>query len=180
MRWSIDWGDNDREQIAMIRSFLVENGVSVSRIFRKKTNMNEVRIMQIPSQILAAKKLLPWVFKKESDLRTLLDYLENRITGDEAISTLNQLVLEGTRRGKIRIVNMPYFYLEGLEIARLYASGKGVGTRISRGLALTKKEWQEISQERNELGLTLSRIALRHGITKAGVRKILHYPYTPG
>ena len=123
---------------------------------------------------MAAKRLLPHVFKKARDLRALLDYLENRITGIEAISRLNYLVVRGTRRGRMRFVNLPYTYHEGLDAARQYAAGKGVITRIERGIALSKKEWKEIAYERNELDLSLSEIAARHGITKGGVRKILN------
>ena len=49
-----------------------------------------------------AKRMLPYAAKKRIELKAMLDYYYDRITGDEFVDTMNRLVLAGERTGKHR------------------------------------------------------------------------------
>jgi hypothetical protein len=57
--------------------------------------------------------MTPFCFKKREELTILIDYYEDRISGTQAISLLNETVRRGIRLGETRPVAVRPTYSEG-------------------------------------------------------------------
>jgi len=76
-----------------------------------------------------AKKMLPYTAKKKIELKAVLDYYGDRITGDQFVEIMNRLVLAGERTGKDR-GRGPYFaYTQGV----LESRRRGEEKRVAKG-----------------------------------------------
>jgi len=60
-----------------------------------------------------ALKMLPHSFKKREELKAILDYFDNRITGTQLIEVINRSVEEGNRTGRIGKADIPFTREEG-------------------------------------------------------------------
>jgi len=58
--------------------------------------------------------MLPYCSKKAEDLKIAIDYLEGKITGNQAIARFNEEVKIGRGSGFIRTQNVPYKREEGI------------------------------------------------------------------
>jgi hypothetical protein len=63
--------------------------------------------------------MVRFTVKKKRDLGIAIEYLEGRITGNQAIAAFDDEVKMGRRRGKIREENLPLARPEGLRKAEL-------------------------------------------------------------
>jgi hypothetical protein len=72
------------------------------------------------SVLAAAKQLAPFCFKKNKELRIVIDYYEDRIDGTEALLELNELVRQRLRLGKVRKpVPLPTYHAGKHQVARM-------------------------------------------------------------
>lgn len=121
------------------------------------------------SDVLAvARKMIPLVYKKRYDLETAVDYLENRITGSEAIERLNESVKAGRRSARIRYVHMPFFRKEGANTGRVLGARRAAKTRIK----LSDEEKKEVIKQR-EIGIPVSELSSSYGVSKDTIYQVL-------
>lgn len=110
LRLKIRFVDTWRPQIESIRAYLREIGISCGAVGKGDKRglwqaAYRLDIVEIDSVIRVAKVPLRFTVKKSPELRTVVDYLENRITGNQALEVFNEGVRTGRRRGKIREVD---------------------------------------------------------------------------
>ena len=77
-----------------------------------------IEISSIHDVFRTAKEMMRYSVKKSHDLEILIDYLEDKITGDEAISRFNDEVRSGRRSGIICISNLPHIRTEGVRMTK--------------------------------------------------------------
>lgn len=65
----------------------------------------------------ACKRMLPFLDKKRIQVRTVIDYMESRITANDALRTFNLERDKGKWSGKVRSLNLPWTRNEGRHIA---------------------------------------------------------------
>jgi hypothetical protein len=97
----------------------------------------------------ALKEMLPLLDKKWSQVKGAVNYLENRITGDEFIAVLNEAVRTKKRSSWLITRNMPYTKRQG---------------RVLRGgrphmRALTRDQVETIKHDKIVLGLSYTKLA---------------------
>jgi hypothetical protein len=98
-----DW---DRQLLA-VRGFLDRNDVTsgdlTMNFHRQSISAWQFRITNVARVLEMSRRMLPYVFKKRTELKGgVLDYLEDRITGDELIALVNNEVAIGSKTGKIK------------------------------------------------------------------------------
>ena len=99
--------------------------------------------------LMALKQMLPHLDKKRSQVKGAVDYLEDRITGDEFITVLNEAVRTKKRSSWLITRDMPYTKREG---------------QILRGgrphmRALTRDQVETIKHDRVVSGLSYTKLA---------------------
>jgi hypothetical protein len=119
LRFSLVWVDNSREQLQQLRSFLLSMAIAVGNVLNHSAGVYMLQIASPKSVLAAAKQLVPFCYKKNKELRIIVDYYENRINGTTVLRELNKLVLRGLRLGKVRqLIRLPK-YLDGKQMARV-------------------------------------------------------------
>jgi hypothetical protein len=66
-----------------------------------------------------ARKLIVHCTKKREELRAVISYHSNEITGDEFVDIMNNFVIRGERTGKIKEGGPPFTRADGKELALL-------------------------------------------------------------
>lgn len=98
-------------QIETIKDFLYCNGIGTTRIQHEASvghlDAFRIDVNAIEGVLIAARAMLPFCVKKAEDLRTMIDYLEGRITGNQAIERFNEEVRIGRRSGFTRALTLP-------------------------------------------------------------------------
>ena len=108
--------------------------------------------------------------KKQQDLAIALDYLEDRITGDEAVAKFNEQYASGRRRGKTHSAKMPYTRTQGLRLYELTNAKKAWEAHTVRvDRAVTKK----IREDHQVHGLGVRRLSRKYGYSQGVLRRIL-------
>ena len=118
----------------------------------------KIEVAEIESLIKCAKMMLevPCLFKKREELRTMIDYFEGKLTGDNVGSFLNEEVSTGIRVGKLGTTNLPYTYFEGKKVYKKTYSREGP----SPLQALSQEEKEKVKRryveaERQSISLLL-------------------------
>jgi hypothetical protein len=93
--------------------------------------------------------MLPHLDKKWSQVNGAVDYLENRITGDEFIAVLNEAVRTKKRSSALITRSMPYKKCEG----RILRGGR------PRMRALTRDQVETIKHDKEAPGLSYNELA---------------------
>ena len=111
LRIKIRFVDTRRPQVDSIRGFLRRRKVNTGHVGREDKKgvwqaAHRFDVTEVESVLKAAKAMLPYVVKKRGDLQIAIDYIEGRITGNEALSLFNNEVrressLCSPRRDKI-------------------------------------------------------------------------------
>jgi len=119
----LSFSDNWKEQLEQIREFLSARGIKVGKVRRNGNAAKVFEVAEIASMRLMASEMLRsgGIFKKRRELELLLDYYEDKITGNEVIEAFNEEVRLGIRTGKIREPDVPYTHTDGFARGR-YAS----------------------------------------------------------
>jgi len=93
--------------------------------------------------------------KKREDLRIALDYLEDRITANEAVEQFNEQVKIGRRRGVPRITSVPYTKSEGHRVYELSVARRASDAHFIRlGPELERK----IKDDHEFAGLSIKKL----------------------
>lgn len=175
--FSIHFGDTWRKQIQDIRIFLLGQGLRVSEVIEGRPRIGvteyQIQIAQKESARKVGRRMLPYLNKKREDVKVMLDYLDNRITGEEAIERLNDLVIQGRRSGKITQVHMPYTLSEGRRHNEI------LGAERLRDLRASQIPYQlkrKIRAYNTESEMDLDTLSALFGISKHIIKRVVQKP----
>jgi len=115
--------ENWKPHLDGVKKFL-ELGRIKTGLVRKKESYNtwHVVVSNTPGVLEMAKNLVRFCTKKREELEAVLDYFSDRITGDEFVSVINELVKKGERTRKMREGGPPFTHEEGRELPALAAT----------------------------------------------------------
>jgi hypothetical protein len=164
----VSWTDQDSEQIEHVKEFLAREGVigRMGETRQRGQTYYELHVAQSGKALVALKRMLALVDKKESQVRAGIDYLENRITGEQFTEKLNEAVRLGKRSSPIRNLKMPYTKEEGVRLARANA-------RLGKGRALTAGQIRAMKEDRDSLGLTFRELSNIYGVAPSTAQRSL-------
>jgi hypothetical protein len=161
--FALKWVDNWRPQLNQLHDFLAINEIRSS--FYHREGAWQLSVLGIGDVIRAAKGIIPFTSKKRAEFVAVVDYLEDKITGSQAIEVFNKEVVQGQRIGRLREANLPYTRKHGLELGRL---------RKSEILsALTTSQKKDVIRLHNDLGVSASELAIRYGVKMHVIRRVL-------
>jgi hypothetical protein len=109
---TLSFADNFLPQLDMLNEFLVREGITTWRYCRM-LGAWKLGIGRAESVRKTACSMLPFLSKKKDEVKAVVDYLENKITGTQFAEALNESVRIGNRTGSIRTVDIPYTRREG-------------------------------------------------------------------
>jgi hypothetical protein len=173
LEFGLQFADGFRAQLDQLKSFLLRKGVTPGGII--KNSYEEMYVLPVSenrSLLMAAKNMLPFFSKKAAELEALINYMENRIDGNQAVDIFNQMVVQGERIGKLRKVDLPFRLDEGLAIARRMAHE---GARI-KNAKLTFQD-QTVIQARSHEGESVRVLAKEFKVSESTILKALHGGY---
>jgi len=129
IRFSITWTDTYRPQLQHIGSFLIKEGLAPSTVRLGSSSIGReawhLSLWEKGGMLKACKQMLPFLDKKRIQVNTVLEYMENRITTNDALRTFNQERVEGKWAGKPRGLDMSWTRNEGHRLSR-YPLGNAV------------------------------------------------------
>jgi hypothetical protein len=163
---NLDWADSFRPQLEAVRHFLIRNGFGPSKAYPLGNGkpLWHVHLCEKGGLLVAMKKMLPHLCKKRDQVQASIDYLENKILGQELVHVFNHATEIGTRSGFIKNISMPYTHEEGV------AHGRSVAKCKHSSEILTDKVLDEIMDRRSG-GETLREISLVYGTSRTAIRK---------
>jgi hypothetical protein len=162
--FTVEWTDTSLPQLDQIKGFLRRNAVYTSpriNVQKGKYTSYSLQVSFQDSILRLAKCLWKYSFKKRNELRAVINYLENKITANQAIEVFNQAVTEGTRAGIIRKVTIPYIRREGLRMARVEAGRKAGIARST----LSPEQIAEVKHKRADLHKTIRELAAEYHVS---------------
>ncbi len=165
--------DNWDKQLLAVRVFLESNGVRVGylsrRMIEQATSAWQVRISNIAGVLNVSKKMLPYAFKKKAELKAVVDYLEDKITGDEFVARVNDEVGIGNKVGKLRTSKLPFTRSEGVKLKYDFS--------LQRAHAATRTEVPEEEarkiRETYHSGLSIRKLSDLYGYGTSVIQRIL-------
>jgi len=176
LRLRIRYVDTWKQQAESIHSFLIRNGVKAASLTRdhKRSGATAYRVeVRVADEILkVAKEMLPRCVKKAEDLQITIDYLENRITGDEAVARFNAEILIGRRKGHVRKSAIPHTRSRGLRLWKLTNARKA---RSAYAVDVPDDITSMIKEDRAS-GLGHYSLARKYSLSESVIRRILGDP----
>lgn len=175
MRFKIRFSDTWEAQIQSIKSFLVENGISSTSVGRDRARKGQldafrIDIGAVSSALKAAKEMLPYCVKKAEDLRIMIDYLEGRITGNQAIERLNAEVRIGRRSGLIREPTLPYTRVQGVRTKQRENARRA---RAAYAVNVSEDIQGLVRDDRRRHELSFVKLSRKYGYSVSVIRRIL-------
>ena len=166
--------DTWKPQIESIKAFLTNQRIATGRIGQDnmiaQSPVYRLEVAEIASVLRTAKELFRLCVKKREDLRITIDYLEGRITGNEALAAFNEEVRIGRRRGNLRDAIIPYTREEGLRLSKQENAEKA---RAAYAVHVPPDLEQLIRLEHTNNGLGAIRLAKKYGYSQKVIRRIL-------
>jgi hypothetical protein len=163
------WDDNYKQQIEQLAAFLDSRGIRHGKII-KSGGAWHVLVKRLVDVRKVSRNIARFSFKKRNELIAVLDYLENRITGDQVSSRLNGEVRRGNRLGDIRRVRMPYKRGEG---KRRFAARRAKNLRRLLAI-LSPEQAKEIRKSHFHYGVRIKELAKLYGVSKATIERALY------
>ncbi len=167
----LEFTDNWAEQLGAVEAFLSRSGISVYRPSTiTRHGAYTLKILVTHSVVEAAKRMLPYVWKKELELKTTIDYYEGRITGQQVIEVFNEEVNAQKRVGKVRVVSLPHTYPQGRKMAQDFTLQRAVKAKI---VEVPEKVRGDIAMEHFGSGTSQEKLAYKYQLSRAVIRRIL-------
>ena len=164
--------DTDYEQIEHLAEFLVRRkilpGGPYQRRGKDRSNDAYNLVLSVEGGALVALKcMLPFVDKKRGQVKAAIDYLEDRITGDEFVRRINAEVERKKRRAPRQpfLANrdgLPYTRSEGLRKRAVLATAM---VRLKLRLDFSEREIDEIRNAVLRNGKPISQVAKLYGVS---------------
>lgn len=163
--------ENWKPQLEGVRQFLELRGIRCG-VVRRKDGYNtwHVVVSNIVGVVMMAKKMLPYSAKKQVELKAVLDYYDDRITGDQFVEVMNKLVLAGERTGKNRGRGPDFTYSHGVLESRTRGERKRVAKRT---LQVPVEVAKRIRLDREEKSLTLLELSRRYRLSIPVIKRAL-------
>lgn len=121
IRFAITWTDTYLPQLQHIQRFLVSEKLAPSTIRLGTSTLGRdawhLSLWEKGGMLEACKHMVPFLDKKKIQVMTVIDYIEGRITANDALRMFNLERDQGKWSGKVRTLNMPWTRKEGLRIA---------------------------------------------------------------
>jgi hypothetical protein len=173
LRFKLRFSDTWRLQIEAIKGHLDSQGIIITALAHEphsnKKDACRIEVGAIESVLRMAKAMLPYCVKKAEDLRIVIDYLQGRITGNQAIARFNYEVMVGRRSGYIREQNLPYSRSEGLRLSQPENARRA---RAAHAIKVSCEIQDRIRKDLLELKFGHVRLSKKYGCS-ASVRRIL-------
>ena len=174
LSFSLEFSESYFPQLVQVRDFLTSEGIPTRTITtqRRRSGYSINYVLRVDTQrevLLVCKRLLPFSFKKNWDLQTTIDYLEDRITGEEAIRRFNVSIESGRREGLVRAVSMPFKKSEGIRMSALIG-GRQSGTKRAK---LNREQVELLRRHRDTSGETYAQLARLFGASSDVMRSAL-------
>jgi hypothetical protein len=161
-------------QIEAIKLFLNKQQVNTGKVGRDNKidqwPVFRLEVSQVASVLRVAKAMLPHCVKKAEDLRIVIDYLEGRITGNEAVAAFNEEVKIGRRRGNLREANIPYTREEGLILSKRENAKRA---RAAYAVKVPLEVEDRIRGDHGKLGLGSYELSKKYGYSRSVIRRVL-------
>jgi hypothetical protein len=174
LKFKLRFSDTWRPQIETVRSFLNREGISTSAIWHEKREGRleafRVEVSAVSGVLRAAKAMLPFCAKKAEDLRILVDYIEGRQSGNQAIERLNEEVRTGRRSGFVREQTLPHTRTDGLRIKELANASRA---RAAHAVFVSETIQKEIKKDHWEHRRSFVELSKKYGYSVSVIRRIL-------
>jgi hypothetical protein len=167
----LTWSDTYSPQLEQLKTFLESEGLHPAKITDGATAYF-LPLYRQDEVLMAAKKMLPFAYKKWYDLSTLAAYLENRITGSEAMTRLNESIKARSRSAPIRYVHMPFLRSEGAYAGRVLGARRAAESRK----LLTRDQVQKVIKCR-EAGMPVKELTSLFNVSKDTIYKVINGEY---
>lgn len=165
--------ENWKLHLERLKQFLELRGIKCGAVRRKDGyNTWHTVISNIEGVRVMAKKMMPYSSKKRVELKAVLDYYDDRITGDQFVDIMNRLVLAGERTGKHRGHGPDFSYSCGVLESRRRGEEKRVSKRL---LQLPVDLVDRIKADRIERSLTLLELSKRYGYSIPVIKRALAF-----
>jgi hypothetical protein len=174
LRFKLRFSDTWKPQIEAVMWFMKRNGILTTALWHEKSEgrlmAHRIDIGAVPSVLAAGKSMLPHCVKKAEDLRIMIDYLEGRTTGNQAIERINEEVRVGRRSGFIRELNLPYDRKGGLRTAQL---GNARKARATYTVNVSQAVQKRIREDHRNLKLGHIGLSRKYGYSVHITRRVL-------
>jgi hypothetical protein len=174
LRFKLRFSDTWEPQIRAVKYFLESENITTTALGRErhshKKDAYRIDVNAKAGVLKAAKEMLPYCVKKAEDLRIVIDYLEGRITGSEAIERFNSEVRLGRRSGYLREPNLPYTREEGLRIAQLENARRA---RAAYAVDVKDEVQEAVRRDHRELRIGYIRLSRKYGYSVSVIRRVL-------
>jgi len=175
LRFKLRFVDTWRPQIQSIAIFLARSKIRCGSVGKDgKIGLWQAAyrldIVEVRSVIRAARAMLPYTVKKHLDLQVVIDYLEGKITGNQALKLFNEEARSGRRRGKIRVQSLPYTRQDGLRMAQLENAKRA---RAVYAVNVGEETERRIREDHEILGLGHIRLSRKYGCSESVIRRVL-------
>jgi hypothetical protein len=115
----LGWCDSAVDQILQLGLFLRSQGTITSAIYAyRTTTAYTLQVRTQNSAIRLASEIFPFCFKKREELRALLGYYEDKMTGNQALAIINKQIRRGYRLGRPFPYRLPFTHSIGVLMAR--------------------------------------------------------------
>jgi hypothetical protein len=164
---ALEFGDQSKRQIGMVREFLRSRGIKVGRMSLRGAHWRiEVGTMEGATQTL--REMLPFLYKKRNEAKATLDYLSDNMTANELQEILRAAVRRGDRERVGPFVDILWARSEGAKKAWEY-SALFLGRKPSLGL----EDEREINRQ-DKAGESQRAIAKSIGLARGVVRRTIY------
>lgn len=157
------WSDTFKPQLEGVAGFLRSQGLSPMQITSQKSRFGptkptvwQLALNEKGGLVKVLMKMTTLVVKKESQVRSAIEYLEDRTTGEEFLAVLNDAVKSDARSSSIRRVKTPWTRSRGIFLARSSAGHESFGTPK---MHLDKNMVRDAKTDYEKLGVTIKELA---------------------
>lgn len=180
---NIRFVDNWKPQLESVRQFILRQGIIIGKVRWRKASRNQtangargVYVLTLSNRlgvVMVSSRMLPFSVKKRDELKIVIDYYGDKITGDEAIRRVNREVEIGQRSGKMKSSNIPYRHSEGVHMKDAVATARAREELI---IHISAEKMREIRRDYYEIGVSLKKLSRQYGYGIQTLRRVLDRP----
>ena len=171
IRFELRMTDNWLPFLRRISCFLRSFGIRTW--YSKRNGAWTLHISGKGDVAMTARRMYPFADKKKQELKVILDYYQDRITGNQAFARMNRFVRIGERTGKIRKATLPSRLSVGLAEASEATAESLREVAISRKLNVPLGLQRKIKKDYFTGKESQERIGKKYGYTRMVIRRVL-------
>ena len=174
LRFKLRFSDTWRPQVQTIKSFLNNQSIRTTKMWCESNpgrhDAFRIDVIAVRSVLDAGKAMLPFCAKKAEDLRIMIDYLEGRITGNQAIARYNEEVRIGRRSGFLRRLTLPLTRPQGLRVKEEENARKA---REAYAVNVGEETQRQIRKDHGRHRLSFVKLSKKYGYSVSVIRRVL-------